>query len=249
MVEISDSANPYNLRRTDEFNIPRYRLNTTINSFYPSTIRSWNNTNAEARHNSSINQFKSYLKSQNHDRILPKYLLYGERKLNVLQTRIRCISSNLNSDLFRINLTDSPLCQCGHYLEDSFHFLLECCRYNQERFKLFQTLSNYRPIGVGLLLFGNPTLTNEENELIMLATQTFIKDTKRFTTWELSLSLSPFYININTHEMWYIISILIYNIYMSRHLWHCVSCRERALHNVLLTCSPIQFLRMEIKYV
>ena len=54
LVEISESyssANPYNLRRIDEFNIPRYRLNTTINSFYPSTIRSWNNTNAEARHN------------------------------------------------------------------------------------------------------------------------------------------------------------------------------------------------------
>ena len=149
LVEISESyssTNPYNLRRTDEFNIPRYRLNTTINSFYPSTIRSWNNTNAEARHNPSINQFKSYLKSQNHDRILPKYLLYGERKLNILQTRIRCISSNLNSDLFRVNLTDSPLCRCGHYLEDSFHFLLECRLYNQERFKLFQTLQTIVPL-------------------------------------------------------------------------------------------------------
>ena len=153
LTEILESysiTNPYNLRRVADFNIPRYRLNTTINSFYPSTVHSWNNTNPDIRHNPSLNHFKSYLKSQNHDVIIPRYLLYGERKLNVLQTRIRCISSNLNSDLFRVNLTNSPLCQCGNYLEDSYHFFLECRMYHPQRLKLFQTLSNYHPIDADL---------------------------------------------------------------------------------------------------
>ena len=178
LTEILESysiTNPYNLRRVTDFNIPRYRLNTTINSFYPSTVHSWNNTNPDIRHNPSLNHFKSYLKSQNHDVIIPRFLLYGERRLNVLQTRIRCISSNLNPDLFRVNLTNSPLCQCGNYLEDSYHFFLECRMYHPQRLKLFQTLSNYHPINADLLLFGNTTLTDEENEIIMLVTQNLHK--------------------------------------------------------------------------
>ena len=40
----------------------------------------------------------------------PRYYSYGCRVLNVLHTRLRHRSSNLNADLFRVNLINDPGC-------------------------------------------------------------------------------------------------------------------------------------------
>jgi hypothetical protein len=42
-----------------------------------------------------------------------RYYSYGCRVLNVLHTRLRHRSSNLNADFFRVNLTNDPGCVCG----------------------------------------------------------------------------------------------------------------------------------------
>jgi hypothetical protein len=48
---------------------------------------------------------------------------------NCLHTRLRHRSSNLNVDLFRVNLTNDLGCVCGWVIEDAIHFFLECCLY------------------------------------------------------------------------------------------------------------------------
>ena len=87
--------------------------------------------------------FKETLKCRRDIVVLPKYLLVGERKWNVIQTRLRCFSSDLKSDLYRVNLTASPYCECGHMNEDAYHFLFECTMYVNHRVILFNTVTKF----------------------------------------------------------------------------------------------------------
>jgi hypothetical protein len=51
----------------------------------------------------------------------PEYYGEGSRKLSILHARLRHQCSSLNSDLYRINITNDPKCQCGAPYEDSIH--------------------------------------------------------------------------------------------------------------------------------
>ena len=50
------------LRNTFDFEVPNYRLQSTLNSYFPSTIRLWNNLEQDLRHNFTQKQFKFILK-------------------------------------------------------------------------------------------------------------------------------------------------------------------------------------------
>ena len=63
----------------------------------------------------------------------PKYYSEGSRKLSILHARLRHQCSSLNADLFRINITNDPKCQCGAPFEDSIQYLMECRLYQNER--------------------------------------------------------------------------------------------------------------------
>ena len=52
------------------------------------------------------------LKSNSDVHKVPCYCLVGDRRTNILLTRIRNVCSCLNADLNRVNLTDSPVCNC-----------------------------------------------------------------------------------------------------------------------------------------
>ena len=61
------------------------------------------------------------------------------------------------------------------------HYFFRCSHFINERVALFRSTSNFNPLNVNKLLFGNENLTPEENVTIFKAVQTFIKDTRRFT--------------------------------------------------------------------
>jgi glucan phosphoethanolaminetransferase (alkaline phosphatase superfamily) len=50
----------------------------------------------------------------------------GDRKTNIIHTKLRHRCSGLNADLYRVNLKNDPRCVCGHLFEDAIHFFLEC---------------------------------------------------------------------------------------------------------------------------
>ena len=135
-----------NLRNTFDFEVPNYRLQSTLNSYFPSTIRLWNNLEQDLRHNYTQNQFKSILNSRRDCFVIPSYYNVGDRKSNILLTKLRNSCSSLNADLFRVNLTDSPSCRCGHHNEDVFHYLFHCPLYNDQRQTLGNQLYNYIPL-------------------------------------------------------------------------------------------------------
>ena len=52
-------------------------------------------------------------------------VFYGDRKSQILHTRLRLKCSSLNNNLFLKNIVDSPICVCGES-ESNHHYLYEC---------------------------------------------------------------------------------------------------------------------------
>ena len=110
-----------------------------------------------------------------------QYFSFGERHLNIIHTRLRhnCI---LNKDLFRCNIIGSPLCTCGS-VEDDYHYFFSCNKYRNARYELFNKIFNIEKLKIvntHVLLWGDPSLSNEENEYLFSLIHIFIKQSSRF---------------------------------------------------------------------
>ena len=103
----------------------------------------------------------------------------GNRKAQILHTRLRTICSSLNLDLFLRNVSDSPLCRCGS-IEDSQHFFFHCRYYNIQRNELFDAVTMYKAPSLDLFLYGDSSLSLEVNTYIFEHVHKFIFDTKCF---------------------------------------------------------------------
>ena len=106
-------------------------------------------------------------------------------------TRLRLGFSHLNEHRFRHNFLEcrTPLCKCRLDNENTAHYLLHCRNYSQHRVDLmnsvksvyenFDFLSDNRKKEI--LLFGDFSLDENKNKLILEATLSFIKLTERFS--------------------------------------------------------------------
>lgn len=168
----------YPLRNSDNYVIPRFRLSLTNSSFLPSTLRNWNTLDLNVRNSSTYSVFKRAVRDKQID--TSSWFSYGERKLNIIHTKLRYDNSGLNYDLYRFNLTDNPGCTCGFPCENSFHFFMECPLYTQIRRNLFFVLSIYGNIDLKVILHGNIDLTINQNKDIFKAVQVYIKNSERF---------------------------------------------------------------------
>ena len=119
LVPQSVNISCYNLRNSNDLQTIDARTTLYFNSFLPATVRAWNDVPDEVKQSESLNTFKSFL---NKDRMsVPKHFYAGNRKAQILHTRLRTNCSSLNLDLFLRNISDSPLCQCGS-VENAQHF-------------------------------------------------------------------------------------------------------------------------------
>ena len=59
----------------------------------------------------------------------PDYSNLGPRYPSVLLARMRLCSSTLNHHLFKIGVSSSPACACGHQNESNIHYLFYCPIY------------------------------------------------------------------------------------------------------------------------
>ena len=76
----------------------RTRTNLYFNSFFPSTIRAWNELPNEIKGASTVSAFKYQLNK--HKKPPPMYFHVGTRKGQILHTRICMECSSLNSHLY-----------------------------------------------------------------------------------------------------------------------------------------------------
>ena len=107
----------YNLRNNNDMQSIQCRTNVYQSSFLNSVVRDWNALPENIRLSTSVSLFKKTLSNKQQ---VPKHFFHGERKLQILHTRIRNNCSSLNYDLHSKNTSDSPLCACG-LLENAKH--------------------------------------------------------------------------------------------------------------------------------
>ena len=170
------NTSSYNLRNINNTQTIHCNTQQYYNSFLPATIRNWNELSQEIRDSNTLTTFKQKLNAN--IRGVPKFYNIGKRNEQVYQTRLRTSCSTLNQHLFSRNIIAHPNCICGA-IEDTNHFLLECNLFQNLRQEMITTVSEIAPPTLNTLLFGNPNLRNEANELIFLAVQSFISKTKR----------------------------------------------------------------------
>ena len=181
MTEQRFDISRYRTRNSHNYDLFDCRLELCKKSFIPSVIQSWNNLSIETRSSASVKSFKDAITQMTNS--VPKYFDYGVRYLNIIQTRIRHNCSALKADLYRVNICDSPCCECGMN-EDAFHYFFICEKYENQRREMFASLLNL-PILTGLnlqlLLWGDVYLPTDINEFVFRIVHKYIKDSKRFS--------------------------------------------------------------------
>lgn len=172
----------YNLRNASNFEVVNRRTSLFSNSFVPSAVNQWNNLPVHIKNSNSVSVFKSNLiKECFHHHKVPAYFISGSRTFSVYHARLRNNCSDLNADLFYNHLKNDKRCQCGYETENAEHYLLKCTLFSEQRLRLFRSTSEFLPLSLQTLLFGNEQLSCDENARIFEAVQTFIKETKRFS--------------------------------------------------------------------
>ena len=136
LPSIRSQESNYATRQSQNYSIPKCRLNIYKSSFVPLAIGQWNSLPIELRQSISLKTFKNNLHLPKS--LPPSYFSHGERYWNVIHTRLRhnCV---LNKDLFRCNIIDSPLCSCGK-TEDAYHYFFSCTKYSAPRNDLFNAI-------------------------------------------------------------------------------------------------------------
>ncbi|MCG8113685.1 MAG: reverse transcriptase family protein [Candidatus Thiodiazotropha taylori] len=167
----------YNLRNSNDLQTIRAKTSQYYNSFLPSSIREWNSLPSEAKQCTSRNTFKYFLKKDK--QTVPIYFYYGNRKAQILHTRLRTNCSGLNLDLFLKNITESPMCLCGS-IENAQHFFFHCRFFQEPREMLLNAVSIHHTPTLNLLLYGDPALSRNSNENIFRHVHEYILNTKRF---------------------------------------------------------------------
>ena len=169
----------YNLRNKHNISIPVSKTTTLQKSFLHSSIRLWNELSLEIKNSNTMSAFKKSIYVT--PNTCPSYFSYGSRLANVLHTKLRYACSSLKTDLNRVHLADTSICDCGMLYENSYHFFLECPRYTSLRTVLFHDISQADAVpNLETILNGNPTLCFNNNILIFKAVHKYIMSSKRF---------------------------------------------------------------------
>ena len=179
-----------NINLTTDFDtlVQVARTNRFPNTYFHNTLFEWNLLGDEIKNLTSLSQFKSKLLTI----IRPE----GNSVHNIsdiegvrLLTKLCLTFTVLNEHKFRHNFDSlTPLCACGNDMEDNKHFLLHCPQLDVMRQDLFGQLSVIPGLNIDLddkplcdlLLFGDSKNSVITNRIILEATVSFIKNTKRF---------------------------------------------------------------------
>jgi hypothetical protein len=170
----------YMLRNRGDIDVPYARTNLYSNSFFPSTIRLWNELDIRVKNLPSVDAFKAH-----HKRSLPRknaLAYFGNRLESAIHARMRINNSPLNDDLHKhLHVIESPNCQCGTGTpETAEHFFYICPRYTELRTELVRDLQPHRVEKVEHLLHGIPDCDHLINIHVFTAVHKYIRATKRF---------------------------------------------------------------------
>ena len=131
---VSTVNQSYQTRSGDKFLHMCCRTEYFANSFFPYTIKEWNNLSPEIRKSVSYEVFKNSLLK--FIRPSPNSLFNVSDSLGIkLLTRLRLGLSHLREHKFNHNFQDTinPLCPCSLESESTTHFFLRCQNFTDLR--------------------------------------------------------------------------------------------------------------------
>jgi hypothetical protein len=174
----------YNLRNTQDRDIPMARISAYSNSFFPSATRQWNDLERETKQSPTPNSFKRrYLKENPRPKQNSEYYK-GSRANQIIFAKLRLGCSPLNYDLHtKLHVRDCPLCLCNMSLpETAEHFFFKCPRYERIRQTLKAGITTIDPqsYNINCVLYGNPALDEQTNTRLLKVAHKFVTCSKRF---------------------------------------------------------------------
>ena len=159
------------------------------NSFFPSTISEWNKLDPAIGNSENLSIFRKNVLYFIRPAPNSIYNCHNPKGVKLI-TWLRLGLSHLREHKFKHNLQDliNPLCNFGHNIESTTHYLLHCPLFVNERSTFFSTLSsldctlldNTDSSLTQTLLFGNTSFKSNKNLKILIATIDYILSTKRF---------------------------------------------------------------------
>lgn len=182
------ARNRYPVRNANNINSIRCNTESFKSSFYPQTVDDWNNLPENVKSATSIPSFKYRLRHIQDFQLScpPKWFSVGDRKVNILHAQLRNKCSPLANDLFENHVIASPICtRCrANKVEDSFHFFIECSKYNNMRQTLSDSITlNQFDFNVDTILNGDPNRNFNEHLPLVQSIHLFIVDSERFQIW------------------------------------------------------------------
>jgi len=127
------------------------------NSFFPRTIRDWNNLSMDLRQKPSLESFKSNLIKKSGITKF-KYFSHSIGRAGIHHCRMRMGLSALAHQRGVFNLTDATYCiNCGHPREDLEHFFFFCPTYRAQRTLLLTNTAHLFDTNLETVLFGIQT--------------------------------------------------------------------------------------------
>ena len=185
---VSTVNQSYQTRSGDKFLHMCCRTEYFANSFFPYTIKEWNNLSPEIRKSVSYEVFKNSLLK--FIRPSPNSLFNVSDSLGIkLLTRLRLGLSHLREHKFSHNFQDTinPLCLCSLESESTTHFFLRCQNFTDLRKCLMNKLIKIDSCILTLdeksltklLLYGDDRYDCKINKSIILASINFIHSSKR----------------------------------------------------------------------
>ena len=173
----------YSLRNSPSI-IPRFsRLSLSLNSFFPSTSREWNQLPSRTQGAVSVNTFKALLR----DRPINPYKKVCSGQKGTWLSRLRMGLSPLNHHRRAYNFIADPTCPaCNSYPETTFHYFLKCPAYRLARIDFFNALEHDLGIDtqnstklLEVILYGKHISPNLHTPLYILVCK-FMTETTRF---------------------------------------------------------------------
>ena len=177
-----------NLRRIRSYDQNIGRTARFANTYFQNAPFEWNLLDDDTRNSKTISEFKRKLLATIRPNKKPIYGINDIIGIRLL-SKLRLEFSGLNEHKFRHNFDClDPICLCRQGNEDTEHFLLHCPIFEEARRDLLGSLSDIPGLDITrldaqslciLILYGKANLTLIANRMIIEATITYIKATKR----------------------------------------------------------------------
>ena len=169
-----------------------FRTDRYHTSFYPNSVKAWNNIGPGLRGAKSLSIFKKCILNIIRPVKKDTFNIHNRKGIRwIFQLRVGL--SPLKSHKMKHNFVDTPVdtCLCTQNAETTHHFLLECPIFTIHRQELLETidpiliLNDLENISdcnkVHLLLYGHDKFNFTENREVLKATINFISKSGRFS--------------------------------------------------------------------